>query len=75
MIKSLSVSVPLGDYNKRRALLEKTGFDVDAAIKHMEEEREEKELPTAPAQRRVKPTDTASNGRRTTTKYNVVNKG
>ena len=75
MIKSLSVSVPLGDYNKRRALLEKTGFGVDAAIKHMEEERDEKELPTAPAQRRVKPTDTASNGRRTTTKYNVVNKG
>ena len=75
MIKSLSVSVPLGDYNKRRALLEKTGFDVDAAIKHMEEEREEKELPTAPAQRRVQPANTASNGRRTTTKYNVVNKG
>lgn len=75
MIKSLSVSVPLGDYNKRRALQEKTGFDVDAAIKHMEEEREEKELPTAPAQRRVKPADVAQTGRRTTAKYNVVSKG
>ena len=75
MIKSLSVSVPLGDYNKRRALKEKTGFDVDAAIKHMEEEREEKELPTAPAQRRVKPSDNTTTGRRTTAKYNVVSKG
>ena len=28
---------------KRRALKEKTGFDVDAAIKHMEEERAEEE--------------------------------
>ena len=75
MIKSLSVSVPLGDYNKRRALQEKTGFDVDAAIKHMEEEREEKELPTAPAKRRVQPTESAQPARRTTAKHNVVNKG
>ena len=73
MIKSLSVSVPLGDYNKRRALQEKTGFDVDAAIKHMEEEREEKELPKATPQRRVQP-EAAQPARRTTSKYNVVSK-
>jgi hypothetical protein len=73
MIKSLSVSVPLGDFNKRRALQEKTGFDVDAAIKHMEEEREEKELPKAAPQRRVQPEVDKPN-RRTTTKYNVVSK-
>lgn len=77
MIKKLSVTVPLNDYEKRRALKEKTGFDVDAAIKHVEEEREEEnELPKAPAQRRVK-TDAApaaQPGRRTTPKYNVVNK-
>ena len=56
---------------------EKTGFDVDAAIKHVEEEREEdKELPKAPAQRRVKTADepAAQPARRTTPKYNVVNK-
>ena len=75
MIKSLSVSVPLGDYNKRRALQEKTGFDVDAAIKHMEEERDEQELPKAPAQRRVKPAEPAAPARRTTGKYNVVKEG
>jgi hypothetical protein len=77
MIKKLSVTVPLNDYEKRRALKEKTGFDVDAAIKHVEEEREEdKELPKAPAQRRVKTTDepAAQPARRTTPKYNVVNK-
>ena len=73
MIKSLSVSVPLGDYNKRRALQEKTGFDVDAAIKHMEEEREEKELPKAAPQRRVQP-EAEKPARRTTSKYNVVSK-
>ena len=75
MIKSLSVSVPLGDYNKRRALTEQTGFDVDAAIQHMEEEREEKEFPEATPQRRVKPSDNTTTGRRTTAKYNVVSKG
>jgi hypothetical protein len=73
MIKSLSVSVPLGDFNKRRALQEKTGFDVDAAIKHMEEEREEKELPKAAPQRRVQP-EAEKPARRTTSKYNVVSK-
>ena len=77
MIKKLSVTVPLNDYEKRRSLKDKTGFDVDAAIKHVEEEREEdNELPKAPAQRRTK-TETApaaQPGRRTTPKYNVVNK-
>ena len=73
MIKKLSVSVPLNDYEKRRALKEKTGFDADAAIKHMEEEREEKELPKAAPQRRVQP-EAEKPARRTTSKYNVVSK-
>ena len=77
MVKKLSVSVPLNDYEKRRALKEKTGFDVDAAIKHVEEEREEeKELPKAPPKRRVQAEEApaATPARRTTPKYNVVNK-
>ena len=56
---------------------EKTGFDVDAAIKHMEEEREdEKELPKAAPKRRVQAEEPAAAQptRRTTPKYNVVNK-
>jgi hypothetical protein len=75
MVKKFSVTVPLNDYQKRRALKEKTGFDVDAAIKHTEEEREE--IPKAPAQRRVKTVEeapAAQPARRTTPKYNVVNK-
>jgi hypothetical protein len=39
MIKDLSVQLPLNDYSKRRALFEKTGFDVDAAIAHLEESK------------------------------------
>ena len=38
MVKQLSVSIPLNDYAKRRALKEKTGFDVDAAIRFTEED-------------------------------------
>lgn len=78
MIKKLSVSVPLNDHEKRRALKEKTGFDVDAAIKHVEEERAEEvqELKQAAPKRRVQPEEPAAPaGRRTTPKYNVVNKG
>ena len=78
MIKKLSVSVPLNDYEKRRSLKEKTGFDVDAAIKHVEEERAEEaqDLKQAAPKRRVQTEEPAAPaGRRTTPKYNVVNKG
>lgn len=79
LIKSMAVALPLTDIDKRRALKDKTGFDVDAALHHLEEERAEENAPAAaPAAtgRRVK-TETAApaqTGRRTTTKYNVVNK-
>jgi len=41
LIKSLSVSLPLTDFNKRKILKEKTGFDVDKALAHIEEEKED----------------------------------
>jgi hypothetical protein len=41
LIKKLSVSIPLTDMSKRKALKEKTGFDVDAALRHIEEEKED----------------------------------
>ena len=55
LIKSMAVSLPLTDYNKRQALKEKTGFDVDKALDHMREEKEEEggEKLAAAAQRRV----------------------
>ena len=78
LIKSMAVSLPLTDLNKRKALKEKTGFDVDSALRHLEEEKaeenEDRVVPSAP-ERRVK-TDTApaAPGRRTNSNYKVVNK-
>ena len=74
LIKSLSVSLPLTDFNKRKILKEKTGFDVDKALAHIEEEREDEKEHIQPIshQRRVQPA--TSNGRRTTTNYKVVNR-
>ena len=47
LIKSMAVSLPLTDIDKRRALKDKTGFDVDAALHHLEEERAEEKAPAA----------------------------
>lgn len=74
LIKTMAVRLPLTDLNKRKALKEKTGFDVDKALVHIEEEKiEEREhiTPNAP-ERRVK--TTTNTGRRTTPNYKVVNK-
>ena len=76
-MKSLAVSLPLTDLNKRKALKEKTGFDVDKALVHIEEEKEEEKAPAAPAtERRVKEAkkEEAAPARRTTSNYKVVNK-
>ena len=76
LIKSMSVSLPLTDLNKRKALKEKTGFDVDKALTHIEEEKAEEGDFIEPAQpeRRVKPQTTAAAGRRTATNYKVISK-
>lgn len=75
LIKTMSVSLPLEDYNKRKALLEKTGFDVDKAVANLQAEKAEEkaaatETAAAPAERRVKPA--AQTGRRTAPNYKVV---
>lgn len=75
LIKSMAVKLPLTDLNKRKALKDKTGFDVDKALVHIEEEKAEEQdhiEPLAP-ERRVK-TETATSGRRTASNYKVVNK-
>lgn len=67
MIKDLSVQVPLNDYSKRQALKEMTGFDVDAAIQHDQEnkaiEGDDAPAAAAPKARRIQTT-----GRRTSAK-------
>ena len=78
LLKKFAVSVPLADYDKRQALKEKTGFDVDIALKNMIAEKAEDSNPsiTSAATRRVQPEAEVTPGRRTSgSKYNVVKKG
>ena len=75
LIKKMSVSLPLADYQKKAALKTKTGFDCDAALKHVMEEREDDNQDTilkTSGERRVKKEEEVPTGRRTAPKYNVV---
>ena len=74
LIKKLSIDIPMVDIQKRKALKEKTGFDVEAALKHQEEDREDEQktiLKQSNGERRVQP-EAAPAGRRTAPKYNIV---
>lgn len=76
LIKTMSVSLPLTDLNKRRALRDKTGFDVDKALMHIEEEKQEEQQSAAPrsAERRVQPEASQEAVRRTVPNYKVTKK-
>lgn len=63
MIRDLSVSLPLNDVAKRDILKEKTGFDVDAAIRNVQADRATEEMVSSGPARRT----TAPN-------YKIVNK-
>ena len=82
LIKTVSVSLPLSDTQKMQAIKSKTGFDVSAAIRHIEEEKraaqEENETQANTydngGTRRVSK-EAASSGRRvasTESKYKIV---
>lgn len=75
LIKKLAIEIPMVDIQKRKALKEKTGFDVEAALKHNEESKEETQNTILKTnnngERRVK-TEEAPAGRRTAPKYNIV---
>ena len=81
LIKKMSISIPMVDIQKRKALKEKTGFDVEAALKHNEEDKEDTQKTILKTnnngERRVQPSATPA-GRRTTPpaapKYNVITK-
>lgn len=65
LIKKFAVQLPLNDMNKRKALYEKTGFDVTKALIHDEESKApETEEEKAAAAKAATPT-----GRRTTANY------
>lgn len=77
LIKNLSVSLPITDINKRRALKEKTGFDVDKAIANDIASKEEDTIvEKEPAtKRRVVREEPTTQGRRTSgSGYKVINK-
>ena len=72
LIKDLSVKLPLTDYNKRQAIKEMIGFDVDAAIRLSAPETTEESAGGAPT-RRVQPSvEKSEGGRRTTAEYKVI---
>lgn len=76
LIKSMAVALPLTNLQKRKALKDKTGFDVDRALMHIEEERAEEnadKVDSAPIERRVKE-EVKPAGRRTTPSYKVTKK-
>lgn len=74
LIKDMSVRLPLTDLNKRKALKQKTGFDVDKALAHIEEDKaQEKPVEPATKERRVQPAEKVTM-RRTTTDYKIVSK-
>lgn len=80
LVKTYAVKLPLTDYDKRKALKTKTGFDVDAAVKNIELEKQEEESNdnTAAPVRRTSVSSTteepATTGRRTSgTTYKVLN--
>lgn len=77
LIKKLSITIPMVDIQKRKALKEKTGFDVEAALKHNEEDKEDDQKTILKTnnngERRVQP-DAVPAGRRTAPKYNIVTK-
>ena len=81
IIKDLAVKLPLNDVAKRKAIKDKTNFDVDRAIANIQAEKAaelaEKGGESAESgvkQRRVQPEEKPA-GRRTTPNYNVVSAG
>lgn len=66
LVKSLAVDLKLNDIQKRKAILDKTGFNIDSAVMVNEETAEKEE--TESKTRRVATTtttETATSGRRT----------
>jgi hypothetical protein len=81
LIKTFSVTIPLSDYEKRKALKEKTGFDVDAALRNLEAEKAESKAAAEPIARRIEAapkteekTEAAPTRRTSGSNYKVVSK-
>lgn len=76
LIKSMSVSLPITDINKRKALKEKTGFDVDKAIENDMASKEQDTIveKEAPKRRTASAAGNTTPQRRTSgNSYKVIN--
>lgn len=69
LIKKYAVALPLADFQKRQALLKKTGFDTDLAVANSGQELSESQ------EEEAKKAEAVPSGRRTTPNYNVIKKG
>lgn len=75
LIKKYSIMIPLTDYDKRKALLQKTGYDVDKILANLEAEKAEDQKPTVsqPTRRVQQKVESETPVRRnTSTKYNII---
>ena len=74
LIKKLSLSIPMTDMKKKQALKEKTGFDVDAALKNQQLDKEDEPTPIlkSTGERRVKAEEVPAGRRTAPPKYNVI---
>ena len=70
-IKDIAVKLPLNDVPKRKALMDKTGFNVDKAIE-MKEEPKEEELPRGTNRRAAAPFEAEKNEAKATSTRRVV---
>jgi hypothetical protein len=80
LIKRYAVALPLNDHNKRKAIKDKLGYDIDAAIKNDQATKDAEKAATeaaTPARRVTKPVEqeTVAEGpvRRTKPKYTIPN--
>lgn len=67
LVKTYAVSLPLSDYNKRQALKEKIGFDVDKALENKRAELEESKKEAS--QKTERPKAQPATTRRTNANY------
>lgn len=75
LVKQFAVSLPLENTEKKEALKQKTGFDVEKALANLKAEKEASEEEKAPAVRRVKEESAQPTGRRTSGEtYKIIKK-
>lgn len=77
LVKKYAVELPMNDYEKMRALKEKTGFDAEAALRHNREDKEvdAENIAVATKRRVVVEEQPAAPARRTVPEYKVVSQG